>query len=230
MEEINILELFKYLKKKLLIISLITILFLLIGVIYTYNYQVPKYKSETTLLLLKAVDKKDTSYTQSDILMNQNLVTTYSEIIKSKKVLNKVIDELNLSVSFSDLSEMITVQSQKNSILINITVITEDKKESKDIANSVANIFSEEIKQLLNMENVGIVDTADEAKDAYNVNPAKQIVLATSVGLILSIAILFVVYYFDTTVKTEEQIEKEVGLPVIGVIPQKKRGSKWKKN
>lgn len=229
MEEINILELFKYLKKKIFIIIITSLLFLLMGVMYTYNYQIPEYKSDTTLLLLKEPDKTDPNYTQNDLLMNKNLITTYSEIIKSKKVLNKVIDELYLSMPLSDLTEMITVASQKDSILISITVTSKNQYEARDIANSIASIFSKEIKQLLNMQNVGIVDEAEVAKEAYNVSPAKQLVLATVLGLILSISIIFVVYYFDTTVKTEEQIEREIELPVIGIIPERKRSSKWKK-
>ena len=90
--------------------------------------------------------------------------------------------------------------------------------------------FSEEVKNLMNMENVGIIDTATLPTSAYNVQPVKQIGIATFAGLFLSISLLFVIYYFDTTVKTKEQIEETLKLTVIGVVPQKRRGSKWKKN
>lgn len=230
MEEINILEVIKFFKKKIIIIAIAALSFLLIGIIYTAYFQTPKYKSQTTLLLLKANESINNTYTQSDVLMNQNLVTTYSEIIKSKKVLNRVINRLDLNMPVSKLTDMISVSSEKDSILIDITVISIDKKEAKNIANAVATVFSEEIQNLLNMQNVGIVDEAVTAKTAYNVSPLKQIILSTGIGILLSISLLFVIYYFDTSVKTEEQIEKEIGLPVIGVIPEKKRGSKWKKN
>lgn len=229
MEEINITEVIKFFKKRLVYIILTALIFLVGGVLYTVYFQTPKYQSQTTLLLLKANEDINNTYTQNDVLMNQNLVTTYSEIIKSKKVLNKVITKLNLTMTFTDLNEMIEVTSQKNSILIAITVTSPDKYESMAIANTVSTVFAEEIQNLLNMQNVGIVDQAVLAEEAYNVSPAKQLVLATAIGVLLSVSVLFVIYYFDNTVKTDEQIEKQIELPVIGIIPEKKRSSKWEK-
>lgn len=230
MEEINITEIIKFLKKRILVVVVSALVFLIMGCLYTMYFQTPKYQSQTTLLLLKANEDINNTYTQNDVLMNQNLITTYSEIIKSKKVLNKVSNVLGLEMSLKELNEMIAVSSAKNSIIIAITVTSEDKNEAANIANKVADIFSLEIQDLLNMQNVGIVDRATVAKEAYNVNPLKQLVLATAVGVLLSISTLFVIYYFDNTVKTEEQIEKITELPVIGIIPEKKRSSKWKKN
>lgn len=230
MEEINILDIIKYFKKNIIIVIATAIVFAIAGALYTVYLQVPKYKSQTTLLLLKSNESVGSTYTQSDVLMNQNLVTTYSEIIKSKKVLNRVISEQNLNMSTSELTNMISVNSPKQSILIAINVESTNPIEARNIANSLAIVFSEEIKNLLNMQNVGIVDEAIIAKDPYNVNPLKQVVLSTAIGVLLSVSVLFVIYYFDTSIKTEEQIEKEIGLPLIGVIPVKRRGSKWKKN
>lgn len=229
MEEINILDIIKFFKKRILVVILSALVFFIMGALYTVYFQTPKYQSQTTLLLLKANEDINNTYTQNDVLMNQNLITTYSEIIKSKKVLNKVSSILGLDISLDDLNEMITVASQKNSIIIAITVTSENKMEAANIANKVADVFSMEIQTLLNMQNVGIVDRATVAKEAYNVSPLKQLVLSTAIGILLSVSVLFVIYYFDNTVKTDEQIEKQIELPVIGIIPEKKRSSKWEK-
>lgn len=230
MEEINLVELFRFFLKKIYIIIIAVVVFLGIGIIYTYYYQTPLYKSQTTLLLLKASNSNTSYLSQSDLLMNQNLITTYSEIIKSNKVLSRTIEEAKLSKTTSELNSMISVSSQKSSIIIAINVSSESKEEAQKIASSLAKVFSEEVKNLMNMENVGIVDTATLPSGAYNVQPVKQIGISIFAGLFLSISLLFVIYYFDTTIKSEDQIEKEISLSVIGIVPEKKRGSRWKKN
>lgn len=229
MEELNLLDFFKFLVKKIYIIIIITFLATSLGIIYTLFLQTPLYRSKTTLLLLKA-NESSSSYSQSDILVNQNLITTYSEIIKSNTVLGRVIDDLKLNKTIGELGSLISVSSQKSSIIIAINVSSEDKEEARNIASSLAKVFSEEIKNLMNMENVGIVDSANLPTASYNIQPVKQIGISLFAGIFLSISLLFVIYYFDTTVKTKEQIEEELKLTVIGVVPVKKRGSKWKKN
>jgi len=229
LEELNLLDFFKFLVKKIYIIIIITFLATSLGIIYTLFLQTPLYRSKTTLLLLKA-NESSSSYSQSDILVNQNLITTYSEIIKSNTVLGRVIDDLKLNKTIGELGSLISVSSQKSSIIIAINVSSEDKEEARNIASSLAKVFSEEIKNLMNMENVGIVDSANLPTASYNIQPVKQIGISLFAGIFLSISLLFVIYYFDTTVKTKEQIEEELKLTVIGVVPVKKRGSKWKKN
>ncbi len=229
MEEINILDILKYLKKKINVICVSSLIFLIIGIIFTNYIQVPKYKSETTLLL-SLKNKESNVYNQNELALNQNLIATYTEIVKSKKVLNQVIDDLDLKLTIEELTKMISVTSEKNTLLITIAVSSLNKNQSMMIANHTAKIFIKEIETLLSLENIGIIDKATVADEAYNVKPAQQIILSTTVGMALSIVILLVFYVLDTTVKNEEQIEKETSLPVIGAIPKNKNRTKVQKD
>lgn len=222
MEEIKLEDLFNYFKKNVIIIILVTLLFGMIGFLYTNYIQIPVYNSQTTLLLLQATTTEG-SITQSDIQLNQKLITTYSEIIKSNKVLNRVINELNLDTTIKDLSDAISVSSKSDSIIITITVTDEKPEMSMKMANSVAKVFMEEIGSLMSMENVSLIDEATLPINPANVKANQQIIIALGAGFILSAMILFIIFYFDTTIKSEEQIENIVDLPVIGSVPKNKK-------
>ena len=217
MEEIDLKELLDYFWSKKVYIIIVTLIALLLGATYTAVLQKPKYKSYTTILLTKEADSN--TITSNDITLNKNLVDTYREIIKSKKVISKVIDNLNLNYSVVELSKNVTVESINETEIIKVSVVDDDPKLSMVIANEIANVFNAEIVKLYNIQNVGVVDVAEMPNLPYNVNLLKQLVLSGLVGIVLGFGIVFVMYYFDTSVKTTEEIEKKLGLPVIGVIP-----------
>ena len=217
MEEINLNELFGYFWSKKLIIIFITLVALLIGTIYTIFIQKPMYQSYTTILLTK---QENTAITSVDLNLNQNLVDTYREIIKSNTVINKVINNLALNCTTSELKKKITVESVNDTEIIKITVKDDDALLASKIANETARVFNIEIIKLYNIENIGVVDTAETNDTPYNVNILKQLVIATMLGIVLAFGFVFVLFYFDTSVKSSDEIEKKLKIPVIGNIPQ----------
>lgn len=225
METIDIKEMLEYFKSKISIIVLITIVVGVIGCIYGLFIQVPKYSSSSTILLISS-SSNESSLTYNDISLNKNLVSTYSEIIKSKRVLNQVIENLDLDYNYSNLYSMISVSSVANTELIKITVESTDKKISKEITDETASVFAKEIPELYNISNVNILDYAEEATSASNVNVPKQALLFIMVGLVLGLGFVFVLFYFDRSVKTIEQVESKLGLPVLGTVQEFKSGGK----
>ena len=169
--------------------------------------------------------KKNTKkeYSQSDSQLNQNLIGTYSEIIKSRKVLSKVIDNLKLKMSVEELSSHITTSSVEETEIIQITVENEKAKDAKKITDEVADVFSDEIQDIYNLENVAIIDKAEEAKAPFNVNYVKDNIIYLVIGVVLSFGVVFVMYYFDTSIKSSEIVEEKLGLTVIGVVPKEEK-------
>ena len=223
MEEINLKDLFGYFLKKVPIILLVTSLFLAVGIIYTLVIKTPLYKGDTTLILVKqesGYDTPTTSQTQSDILLNQKLVTTYSELIKSRKVLNQVISILELDCSSSELSKKISVSSVKDTEIIKISVSDEKAKEASRIANTIADVFKYEVMDIYNLQNVTIIDKAEVQDSPYNIEVMKSAVIFFALGFMLSVGVIFVIYYFDTSIKSSEEIENRLGVPVIGNVPK----------
>lgn len=217
MEEINLIEVFNYFKTKLLWILITVVAICFVGNIYMLITRKPMYQSNTTIVLVS--EKKD-SYSTSDIQLNQNLVATYSQIIKSRKVLSKVIKNLKLKTTVTGLSENITVSAVENTELIKITVSNESAKVALKITDEIAKVFSEEIKEIYNLENISVVDKAVLAKTPYNINFLKDNIIYILAGLVLSCGVIFVIYYFDTSIKSSEIVESRLGLNVLGVVPK----------
>ena len=217
MEEIDLKEMFLYfLNKKIIFITLI-ILGILAGVIYTSFIQVPMYRSYTTILLTK--EESSSTITSNDVNLNRSLVDTYREIIKSRNVLGKVITNLNLDITIDELSNLITVESVSDTEIIKITVRNEDAFLSMTIADEIANVFNTEIVKLYNIQNIGVIDTALLPNSPYNIKLVKTTLLTTLVGLVGAFGIVFIMFYFDTSVKNAEEVERKLGVPVIGNIP-----------
>lgn len=228
MEEIDLNELFDFVKEKLMMLILITFVVCLAGSIYGLFIQKPMYKSYTTVILGGNETNNNTNIgiTQSDVALNKNLVDTYAEIVKSRRVLNKVIKELKLNLSYEVLSSKVTVGSVNNTEIIRITVVDYNPIKAKNIANVTANYFTKEIKELYNLNNVNILDEAIEANNPYNINIIKQVVIYFMLGFVLGAGILFILYYFDKTIKTTEQIENKIKLPILGSVEQNSKGGK----
>ena len=229
MEEIDLKELFEFVKEKLVLLVLITVGVCLVGCVYGLFIQKPMYKSYTTVILGGNETSGATNQagiTQSDITLNKNLVDTYAEIVKSRRVLNKVIKELNLNMSYESLHSKVSVTALNNTEIIKITVNDLDAIRAKNIANVTANYFTEEVKELYNINNVNILDEAIENTKPYNINVIKQVIIYFMIGFVLAAGILFVIYYFDRTIKSVEQIESKIKLPILGSVEELTKGGK----
>lgn len=216
MEEINLKDLWNYYLSKYYIVLIAVVVCLLLGNIYLLGIQKPMYKSTTSLVLVS----DNQSITQNDVTLNNNLVSTYSEIIKSRNVLEKVIKNLKLDKTAEELSKDVSVTSVTNTQLIKIEVRSDSKKQAKKIANEIATVFSNEIVHIYKIQNISIVDQAKLAKTAYNVNPLKQNLIYLIAGLVLGCGIVFIMFYFDTSIKDSATVEEKLGLTVLGMVPK----------
>ena len=225
MEEFNISEFFKYYVGKIAIVLLTTAIFFTGSIYYTAKMQVPMYKSEAKIVLTN----QSAQITQNDIVINKNLVSTYREIIKSRRILSQVIENLNLDLTIEKLNRKVKVSSANDTEMIIISVVDESKSLSRDIANEIAKIFKKEIVDIYKIENITIVDNAVDATTAYNVQPLKQYILGFGLGFIIGTGLIVLMFYFDDSIKSSEQIETKLGLSVLSQVP-KYRGNKKKKN
>ena len=228
MEEKDLKELFEFIKKKIGLLITITVVICLLGCIYGLFIQKPMYKSYTTIILGGNETTASQTITQSDITLNKNLVDTYAEIVKSRRVLEQVIAELDLEETYEELSNKISVSSVNNTEIIKITVADSNPIEAKNVANVTANFFSKEVVKLYNMNNVNVLDEANEANEPYNINIPKQVIIYFFIGIIIALSILFIIFYFDRTIKSVEQVEQKIKLPILGGVEEYKKGGKRK--
>ncbi len=218
MEEINLKELFRFLLSKIKIIILCMLIVMLVGFIYVYFLLTPMYHSSTTLILVSDNNNTNSSMVQSDINLNKNLVSTYSEIVKSRTVLKQVIKELDLDMTVKELSKLIEVELVENTEIIRIEVSNKSNKLAKKIVTTTANTFMKEVQNIYNLTNVAIVDKAYLEKEPYNINLVKQMIIFAVLGFGLGTLIAFLIFYFDTSIKSASDIEEKLGLPVIGNV------------
>ena len=217
MEEIDLKELFNYFWSKKIIIIISLVIFVAGGFIYSTKIQKPLYKSYTTILLTK--EESSTSITSTDITLNRNLVDTYREIIKSRNVLGKVITNLNLNYTVDELMKKVSVENINDTEIIKIIVVDEDEWKSMTIADEIAKVFNTEVVKLYSIQNIGVIDTAELPSKPYNISLIKTVGIAGAIGLVISLSIIFVIFYFDSTIKSSEDVEKKLGVVVIGSIP-----------
>ena len=220
MEEFDISEFLKYYLSKISIVVVAILIGVIISWYYTACIQVPLYKSETSLVLTRS--NNNTTITQNDISLNKNLVSTYREIIKSRRILTKVINNLGLDLNEVGLKKKISVTSANDTELIVISVKDEDAKLAKDIANEIASIFKTEITSIYNIENISIVDRAIQAPEPYNISILKQYLIGFFLGFMVGSGIVVLIFYFDDTVKSQEDIENKIGVSVLASVPKYK--------
>lgn len=230
MEELDIREFLSYFWGKIFCFFIIVLIILTLGCVYSIFIQKPLYTSKTSIVLTGfTITNGDSTITQTDLNINSKLVSTYQEIVKSRRVLSQVIDRLELDYTTEELAKQISVYSVSDTEIIEIAVTNEKSNEAYLIANEVATAFSSEVKELYNLSNVSVLDSAEIESLPSNMNLIKQITIYLVVGIVLACLILFATFYFDTTIKSAQDIEKRYGMPILGTVPNyiknKKRGS-----
>lgn len=225
MEELDLKELFNIFWSRRVYIAIITAIFFMIGVIYTFIFVTPDYESTTTVILAQSTSKTTETgeagtITTTDLTLNQKLVSTYSELIKSKNILSEVINNLQIDKTEANLKNHISVSAVKDTDLIKIKVTDENPKTAKTIAAEVANVFIDKVANgVYHINNVQVWDKAEVPTSPYNINHAKDLSLFIFIGIVVSAVYALVANMLDTTVKSQEDIEKKIGLSVLTTIP-----------
>jgi len=219
-ETISLKELFQRLKKRVMLIISITLIAMIVSGIVSYFVLTPEYKSSTQILVNQAKTEDATFYNTNEVQTNIQLISTYSVILKSAAILNEVKNVLELDMSVAQLNNKITVESAQNSQIMTVSVVDSDPATALEIANKTAEVFENEIKSIMSVDNVTILPLADDQENQSPIspNPPLNIAIAAVVGLMIGIGVAFLLEYLDNTVKTEQDVERLLGLPVLGAI------------
>lgn len=216
-EEISLVELFDIIKKHFKYIVLTTLATTVIASIYTLFLVTPMYRSSTEMLVTQS-SNENTIVSQADINTSISLISTYEDIIRNDVILNPVIDELNLDLTSGQLRETVTVQSQSNSQVFSIQVENENPYKAAEISNATAGIFQERIFDIMNVDNVTIISEAIPNMNPASPNNLLNIIIGFLLGAMIGVGLVFLKELTDTTVKTEEYVEKATGWVSLGHI------------
>ncbi|MEH7141040.1 YveK family protein [Priestia megaterium] len=218
-ETISLRELFQVLRKRLWLIVLITIIAATVSAVISFFVLTPVYESKTQILVNQAKNDQQL-YNNQTVQTNVQLINTYNDIIKSPAILDKVIKELKLDGSAQSLSGQIQVTNAENSQVAQIVVQDTSAKRATEIANTTASVFKKEVPKIMNVDNVSVLSKATLGESASPVKPQPlmNIAIAVVAGLMVGIGLSFLLEYLDNTLKTEQDIENLLELPVMGVI------------
>lgn len=226
MEEIDLKELFDIFWNKKVQIILVVLIFIVLGGVYSYGMKTPMYTSSTTLVLVMVNSEEKTEENMVtttdmtlDVTLNSKLVTTYSELVKSKNILRQVIKNLQIDEDEGTLKNNVKVTAVEDTELIKISVTHENPAYAAKIANEIAKVFSEKINEIYKINNIYIVDEAEIPNAPSNINHMKDLIMFAFIGLVISAAYIFIANMLDNTIKTTEDIEKGFDLPVLATIP-----------
>lgn len=217
MEEIiDLSKLFTILKKNMKYLIILPIVFLVLSMVITFIFMTPKYSSSTQVLVNQK--ETDNQMMAQQVQSNLQLVNTYSEIIKSPRILDKVSKNLKGKYSSKEISGMLTVSNQAESQILNIAVENESREAASKVANEIANVFSKDVSKIMNVDNVSILSKAHTKGKQISPQPLVNSVVSIFLGLIVALILIFLKEMLDKRIKTEEDVAEILDLPVLGTI------------
>ena len=215
-EELNLSYLFDILKKWILFIILLIIIGCGAGVIYNYG-ATPKYESATTLYVEPTVTGTGVDY--QGLLTNQKMVKTYSTIVKSRRVVNKVIEKLNLDLTYEDMLDMLTVSNDIDTQIITVKIKDTTSSRAYKIANTFASVLIDDLKREMNITNIKVIDEAILNEEAVEPREKINIVIGGFAGLALGILLSFVFESLDNKIKNHDDVKRYLKIKTLGIIP-----------
>lgn len=237
--EIDLMALFYHLKKKLWIIVASFLVCAVVGFTVSQFFMTPEYTASTRMYVLNRSNEENV--VSADYQISNYMISDYTVLITGRNVTQAVIAELGLGMDDEELAEMLEVTSPDDTRVLQISVTDTDPQRAANIANSVREIASRQIKEIMDVDAVNLIYTAEAPEEPSAPSVMKNTVLAAALGLVASIAVLTVVFVCDDTIRTEEDVERYLGLGVMGVIPvsaemesaftntsANKRSSTWK--
>ena len=224
--EIDVLELFHVLLDKIWVIILAGAVAALAVVAATILFITPQYQSTTKMYVLSKQDSN--TLTSQDMQTSLSLTKDYAELIKSRTVTEGVITQLNLDMTHEQLLSKITVDSATDTRILSISVRDADPYVACEIANAIRDVAANHIKNVMDIDAVNVVETANIPENEISPSIKKNGLVGGVAGVAIAIAIILITYLSNDTIKTQEDVERYLGLSTLGTIPMSEADRKNK--
>ena len=221
MEEqvISLSEIFEAIKKRWIIIVAITLTATIISGVLSFFVIDPVYEASTKVFIGKE-ESDDAAYNSSEINMYQQLLQTYAQAIKTKDLVNRAISGLSYDeLEASSVVDALTVNPISSTQILEIKYKSKDAEEAKDVLKGITDEFIVTAKELVPNGNVRVIEEVELPENPVSPNKKMNIAIAFLLGLMVSVGLVFLLEYLDNTYKNKDQLEKELGIPVLGAIP-----------
>lgn len=217
-EVINLGEILEALKKRWKIILIITLASTLLSGLVSFFLISPKYEASTKLFIGKE-EGADQGYNQNDVSMYQKLMKTYSEAIKTRDLVGRAIKTTNSNLTEDEVLGKLKVVTVADTQILEIKFEDDDPKEAANMVQAITEEFITTSKALVPNGNIRIIESVKVPEVPVSPNKKMNIGLAFLLGLMVSVGLSLLLEFLDNTYKNKEQLEKELGIPVVGAIP-----------
>ena len=224
-EVIDLTEILSAVRQHLLELIFVTLVAALVGFTSSKFLMTPKYDS-SALMIVNTRQDVNANVTSDQINSATKLVSTYSIIIKSDTVLQQVIDNLGLNLTYAQLNKRVTVAAVDDTQVMKITVQSDSPEWARQVCEQIITVAPDVIKEAVEAGSVKVISNASLATEPVSPNIKKNTMLAAAVGFVLVIGIIVLQVLLDNKINTEEDVTKYLDMTVLGVIPQYDQGGK----
>ncbi|MDU2290637.1 Wzz/FepE/Etk N-terminal domain-containing protein [uncultured Clostridium sp.] len=222
MEEqvISISEIFEALKKRWILIVSITLVATLISGVLSFFVIKPTYETSTKVFIGKEESNQE-GYNTNDIQMYQKLLQTYAETIKTNEVVQAAINSTNnADLTVPAVKGALTVTPVSDTQILQIKYQNKNPEVAKEVLESITNEFVILAKELVPNGNVRVIEAVQLPENPVAPNKKMNVAIAFLLGLMVSVGLVFLIEYLDNTFKSKEELERELDIPVVGIIPE----------
>lgn len=213
--EIDLLEIFGVLLSRIWLILLVGVLFAGGAGVYCKFVMTPIYTSTTQLCILS----NTTIASLSDLAIGTQLTQDYIVVTQSRPVVEQVIDNLELDMTYEELLAVTSVSNPEDTRILSISVTNPDPTLAKQIVDQYAQVSRKRIAKLMDINEPGIIEEGHVAERKTSPTTTKNAMLAGVLGILLASAIVIVRHMLDDTIKSSEDIERYLGLNTLGILP-----------
>ena len=218
--EIDLRVVLDILRKNILAILIVSLVFAAGAFAYSSFFVTKQYQASATLIVNNKAEGTTTVNT-SDVSAAQSLADVYSIIIKSDTVLQPVIDDLNLNMSYEKLKSLITVSTVNSTQVITVSMDHPDPEYAQKIIAEIVKVAPDIIKDKVEAGSVKVISESRVANNGAPVSPStkRYALIGGLVGLVLTLIVVFVQEFMNNTFKTEDDISRTLNIPLLGIIP-----------
>lgn len=217
-ETINLSDILMAIKRRWKMIVGITLGATIISVVISFFLLTPKYEANTKLFIGKQ-QGEDENYNYNDVTMYQNLLGTYAQVIQTKDLVQKAIEKSGYNYKAENVIADMSVTTVTGTQTMEVKYKNTNPAIAQKLLNQITDEFISLSHELVPNGSVKIIETAKLPVAAISPNKKMNIVIAFILGFMISMGLVFLLEYLDNTIKTKEQLENELDIPVVGIIP-----------
>lgn len=215
--EIDLKELFFVLLDKAVVIILAGLCLALGAFLFTKVFMTPVYQSTAQLYVINKQQEGVT--TNNDLSAAKMLTQDFVHLVKSRPVLEQVIEELDLDMTSEGLAAEVTVNVPTDTRILEINVTDADPYTAKEIVDSITDIAAKQIVQIMEMDKVNVVEEGNLPINPVSPSTSKNTLLGGIAGVFIAAILVIVAHLMNDTIRTEEDVERYLGLSVLAAIP-----------